>query len=601
MTRIIFIAGLIFITEMCLAQAADLKIDSLSNILKNKSLPDSTQVTILLNLSDANIYRDPDESMKYADLSLQLARKLQWQKGIALALRQKGNVYYVLSDNLNAMDCFQQALNIGESLNIRFFNASVMNNIANIYSDLAKYDLALEYYNRLLSISRELKLQKQQIIAHINIGTVYTELKEYATALKHYQESLQLAEKAGNKRYAASILNNMGITYDKSGDFKNALKYFNQSVELSREVSNKYSEAASLNGIAKIYIKQGDEVNAEKYGQRSLTISQEIKAVEWQAEAWQTLSAIYEDKHHYEKALDAYRQYIILRDSVMNEQKKSELTRKEMQYKFDKKEALAQAALGRQRLVKNSILAGALLFLLAGITSFVFYKRKRDAEGLKKEAEFKALVSETEMKALRAQMNPHFIFNSLNSISDYIAKHDTAAADYYLTKFSQVMRLILEHSDQKEISLSDELKTLELYMQLETMRLKNKFSYEMQVEKSIDPESTLVPPLILQPFVENSIWHGISKKEGKGKILINITKEGEMIHCTVKDNGIGRKQSAAIEHERIQNHKKSMGMKITNARIDIINKIKRTNAGVELSDLEEGLSVQVRLPLELNF
>ena len=600
MIKILFAVGLVASSAVCFAQE-DARIDSLRNMLKIQSGNDTARVSTMLNLADAIIFGHPDEAMKYADEGLRLSQSLQWQKGLALAWRQKGVVYYVSSDNLNAMDCFQRALEIGEKLDIKSFEASVLNNIANIYSDLGQFDKAIDYYNRLLEISKELNITKQQVIAFINLGTVYTEKKDFPKAFEYYNEGLALARKNGNQSYAASILTNMGITYDNQGDPQSALKYLRESLDLAREVSNKYTEAAALNSLAGIYLKQGKYDEAKHYSLQSLDISQQIKALEWQAESWQNLSAIYETNQEFDQALNSYKNYVALRDSVMNEQKKSELTKKEMQYKFEKKEALNQAEISRQRLAKNSAMGGAVLLLMAGIMIFIFYKRRRDAEGQKKEAEFKALVSDTEMKALRAQMNPHFIFNSLNSISDYIAKHDNASADYYLTKFSKVMRRILEHSEQKEVSLSDELETLELYMQLESMRLNGKFSFEFHIAEDIDPEATLVPPLILQPFVENSIWHGISKKEGAGKIQISITKQGNMIHCIVEDNGIGRKRSEDIRRGGGPQHTKSLGMKITNARIDILNKIKRTNAGIELSDLEEGLKVQVKLPLELNF
>jgi LytS/YehU family sensor histidine kinase len=203
------------------------------------------------------------------------------------------------------------------------------------------------------------------------------------------------------------------------------------------------------------------------------------------------------------------------------------------------------------------------------------------------------------MKALRAQMNPHFIFNSLNSISDYIAKQDVKTADRYLTKFAKMMRLILENSEHKQISLAEDLKALELYMQLEALRLNDKFSYEIKIDDEIDQDITMIPPLILQPFVENSIWHVISQKEGRGKILIEIKKENEMINCAVEDNGVGRNHLMQYEPNGIS--KKSLGMKITRSRIDILNQPGKTRGAVELLDLAKGMRVEIKFPLALNF
>jgi LytS/YehU family sensor histidine kinase len=157
------------------------------------------------------------------------------------------------------------------------------------------------------------------------------------------------------------------------------------------------------------------------------------------------------------------------------------------------------------------------------------------------------------------------------------------------------MRTTLEHSEQKAITLEEDLKALELYMQLESLRLNNKFTYEIKVDDTIEKENTLVPPMILQPFVENSIWHGISKMNGKGRILIEVKKENEMINCVVEDNGLGMQSS----HQT--SDKKSLGMKITKARIDILNKLKQSTAAVKLLNKTQGVRVEVKLPLELSF
>jgi tetratricopeptide (TPR) repeat protein len=544
--------------------------------------------------------------MRYTNDALLLSQKLNWQQGIALYYRQKGTVYYVLNDNLNAMDCFQRALKEGETLHSKKFDATIYNNIANIYSDLKQYDKALDYYNKLLATAREENQRKEETIALINLGTVYTELTDYTKALDYFQKGLLIATKDSNMRLLPFIQCNIGILFNKKNEYSNALPYFEKSISYADERSSETSKAPALEGLAKIYLNGRDYAKAENYCNQSLLLSQQLNSADWQSTAWQTLSSIYEAQHKSDKALEAYKKYIAFRDSVWNDEKKSEITRKEMQFEYekkeallkaehDKKEALANAEIDQQRIVKNSAMGGAGVLLIASITSFIFYKRRRDAEDQKKEADFKVQVSDTEMKVLRLQMNPHFIFNSLNSISDYVQKHDIKAADNFLSKFAKVMRLTLEHSEQKAITLEEDLKALELYMQLESSRLNNKFTYEIKVDKNIDKENTLVPPMILQPFVENSIWHGISKINGEGKILIEIKKEEEMINCIVEDNGPGIQEN----HHSLE--KKSLGMKITRARIDIINKIKKSKAAIHLLNKEDGVRVEVRLPLELSF
>lgn len=283
------------------------------------------------------------------------------------------------------------------------------------------------------------------------------------------------------------------------------------------------------------------------------------------------------------------------------------MSKKEMQFDFERKEAatkadndrkaaLAQAEIERQALIRKGILAGALILLAAVVAGFALYKRRRDAEERRKEADLKARVSATEMKVLRLQMNPHFIFNSLNSVSDYIARHETHTAHYFLSKFAKMMRQVLEHSEKSEITLAEDLQVVETYIQLELMRLRNELSYEILVGPGIDPEVTMVPPLIVQPFVENSIWHGLSGKDRPGRISIRVMKEGGMIRYIVEDDGIGRKAAG----KNGSAGRRSMGLRITKDRLDIINQTKRSSAGVEIFDLAEGTRVELRLPLEIN-
>ena len=302
-----------------------------------------------------------------------------------------------------------------------------------------------------------------------------------------------------------------------------------------------------------------------------------------------------------------------IQDSMFNDKTKENITRLEMQYDFnrtqdsikavtDKKQALAAAQIQKQRILKNTTMAGTGLLLLIGIGGFAFYKRNRDIKAKQQKAEFLTQVADTEMKALRAQMNPHFIFNSLNSISDFVVKNNTQKADEYLTKFARLMRMILENSEQKEVSLADDLDALEQYMQLEALRMENKFSYEIQVADDVDKANTLIQPLILQPFVENCIKHGLEKKKnGNGKIMISIQKKNNMLICSVEDNGIGRKMAEVYKEQTSENKRKSFGLQITNDRIRIINKIKNTNAAMTVSDLSEGTKAEVKLPLELRF
>ncbi len=187
------------------------------------------------------------------------------------------------------------------------------------------------------------------------------------------------------------------------------------------------------------------------------------------------------------------------------------------------------------------------------------------------------------MKALRAQINPHFLFNSLNSINSYILRNDNKTASKYLVKFSQLVRNILNNSSNPFITLKEELNTIELYMHIEGMRFNNQFSYLIDVDTDIDTSEIMIPSLLLQPYIENAIWHGLLHKEGEKNINIRVRRRSAQSVCIcIEDNGVGRKMAAEIEQK--PKHRKSFGMELGESRLKLMNVGQETVAGVSVID-----------------
>ncbi len=222
----------------------------------------------------------------------------------------------------------------------------------------------------------------------------------------------------------------------------------------------------------------------------------------------------------------------------------------------------------------------------------------------KQKTELNKKIANIESQALRAQMNPHFIFNTLASIQDYISSNDTDAASTYLTKFAKLMRKIMENSKQQLITVAEEVEALKLYLELEVMRFKQKFEYHIKIDPSIDKNYDQIPSMLIQPYVENAIKHGLLPNEGNGKIEVILEKQGDTILCTIEDNGVGRKKSMESKSNQIQQHK-SMGMTITQERLSVLNSSLKSNIFVEIIDLYEngapsGTKVKLIIPLETN-
>ncbi len=240
-----------------------------------------------------------------------------------------------------------------------------------------------------------------------------------------------------------------------------------------------------------------------------------------------------------------------------------------------------------------------LAALLVAGGAFIFYQYRLKQVKLKGDYEKK--VADMELTALRAQMNPHFIFNSLNSIENYIIQNETVKASEYLNGFSRLMRLILQNSRSHLVNLRDEIEALKLYMDMESLRFNNEVEYEVKIDEALDPDEIDIPPMLIQPYVENGIWHGLRHKGGLGKITLTFAKDNGYLKCIIEDNGVGRKKAAKLRNQNAR--RKSMAMNITNERLQTINKIYETDASVHIEDLltEQGEAAGTRVELSISY
>lgn len=577
--------------------------DSLRNLLNTHKAEDSVRVSLLLKYGKSLFFTNSDSMMYCADEALRISEKIKWATGIADAYQLQGVSYsYVLSEPVKALDCYHKALAVNKRLGRKRFQWQTMANIALIHYDQEEYADALEYYKKAEAVLDNIEDKSGEGRLLMNIGHVNFEMGDTTEAMRNYERSLSISEKNGDSLVAANVLNSIGYIFLRKQNYSDALDYISRSIQMANVTKNNVTKASALVNMSLLNLQTKNFTASEKYGHEGLELSKEVGNMQFQRQAWEALQKVYEQTGRFRESLNAYKQYISLNDSLTNSEKKKEIARKEMQFQFDKKRALDQAELKRQLVIKRSLIGGGAFLLLAAIAGIGLYKKKRDAEEEKKEAEFKSLVSDTEMRALRAQMNPHFIFNSLGAISDFMIKNNAKLADEYLGKFSTLMRMVLENSEQKEIPLSDEVKALGLYLELEALRANNRFTFEIKIENDIDADNTLVPPLLMQPFVENSIRHGLSEKEGAGKIMIHFAIRDDMLICNIEDNGIGLEKSKAIKNIATQKNKKSLGIKITQSRINILNQHKKNKiASMKIRDAGHGTNVEIKLPLVLNF
>lgn len=587
------------------------------------------------------------------DTALDLHKELNNTKAAARLIYNKGLVYFNQSNYVRANDYNRQAYSVFKKEKDSFLMAKMLNsiginqmylsqypealssyleskriyedlkntadiqyasvhaNIGLLYARLEKPDLAMQFQEKAIELFKKVDFQEGVANSLTNIGRLHTVMDKPQKALTNYKEAYKIMEANSNERGMASALTNTGIAYTKLKEYEKAIPYFEKTKIIYERLKNSNNLAIVYDNLGNCFLNLPaihNLANAEKNYRAALKYAKEAGSLNLQFEALDNLALVQSKNGNYKRAYKNKTDALVLRDSFNSVEKKEEIARLEARYEyeqeksilqagFDKKQAISEAEVAQQKLMNTFIMIGALVLSLASVMGYFLYKRRRDALAEKKIAEFNTKVAETELKALRSQMNPHFIFNSLNSISDYMAKNDVETANEYLMKFAKLTRAILENSEKKWIPLKEDLELTELYIQIEELRLKDKLFHSIKVDEKIDIENTLVPPLLLQPFIENSIWHGIAKKKDKGQIDINIKVEGQMMVCIVEDDGVGRKKNGTQNHKE----RESMGIKITKNRLDVIGQLSKMQGSVEMIDKEQGLRVELKMPLKLRF
>lgn len=520
------------------------------------------------------------------------------------------------SDYSKAIDRFQQVIEATEEqkdIGLMRQKGIAYASIGTIYWGLDLWQEAVEYCKKGKKIFEE--INDSVMIAAIcnNLANNYVELKQYDTAEALYRNDIDIA-KATNREYMLVYpVGGLGILYGHLKQFDKSISMLHESVELAKKYNNPASTAWNSAALAQSIMWAADETGDKKYSYK--------EALQWAQQAYETaivsgnkktesfvlniLSQLQEKTGHYRDALISRNNHLAMRDSILGWNKRQEIAIRQTQFESKRKQDLLQhkheSELKKAQIIRMYLISCAAIVLTASWLLFYSYRRRSEARAAQLKTQLTAEIADTEMKALRSQMNPHFIFNSLNSIRNYTAKNNIKLADEYLVRFSLLMRQVFENSDHKKVSLADDLRALELYMQIEAERLDNKFSYEIQVDDMIDRENTLIPPLLLQPFVENSIWHGISSKNGDGTIKIKVSRQSDMICCVVEDNGVGIKKEVTEQKEKKGKKDKPSGIAITRTRIDLMNRAQNANASLQINPLNEGTRVVINLPLELNF
>jgi tetratricopeptide (TPR) repeat protein len=636
------------------------KADSLQQFLPSSQ--GREKVDVLNTMSYALIRHYSNRSDSLASLSLELAEKLDYKEGKAMALYCKaantfifGDFIEVLNMSYEAVDLFKETGDTAMIIDtyflvaetyyfsgtdipeaIRLINRGLQYSIASndnrrtaqMYSALqyvwglsGQADKSRYYIDKYKSVTEKFTAHKlESIMIEAAIGRCYAIKGDYRKAINQCLKACSILHPNSieERAFLSQQYSSNGNIYLKLGKPDSAFYYYTHGLELARKNQHYYGSIENTMGLARYYHLVKDDKNAEVYcdsvlyfgkkidssgsfyGIREylklLGISGEIympttnafkRYYAWKmmVQAYSLLVEIHQSHNMYKKAFEVNKSYAKIQDSIVGYQKRKEILDLQYKYQTGQKDNQIQLLSQENQLQSLKISQNRFILLAVGVIIFLVVLilllilrqiRIRSQEQ----------VTEIKQKLFRSQMNPHFIFNSLTSVQNFIISHDEIKASVYLSRFSDLVRSILNNSMVEQITLEEEIATIENYLELQKIRFTDKFDYSIEVDETVNTENILIPPMLAQPFIENSIEHGFKNKKTKGSIMIRFKMDKNRILYEVEDDGIGRQKARKILNKLDKDHN-SLATTITIERIKVLNKKLNNKISMNIEDLKD--------------
>lgn len=602
--------ALLIIFRFSIVQAQQQTIDSLKTLLQNPKLHDTTRIKVMEGIVENNfILGNPDADGYSARIKAILDKRLA-QNNLNAAERKAfqfslGNWYFNEAAKIFATDDGRQAIRYFDLSCASFKKAGADQEywmvVANKGLALRKLNRSDEAFDCFFAALRHYEQVGDAAgVASVNtaIGLAYAELDDFPKAITHYENAARYF--AGLKKRTAAddyeymnVLGSLGVAYKQVGQKAKARKLFHQEMQISEATGGTKSTAYALRSLADLDIDEHKYEDAIAKYQKGLSISDDIRtrsylllglweayfktgraseslkfALEAQSNAkllkeptttrdvYNALYQTYKVQKNFAPALEMHEKYKAIQDSMDIGSAKDQLARQQLKYAYEKKELKLKLDAEKKNAAKNNwliALSGLLLLIvLAGVFYYRNNKQKQAIAGLEK--------SQIKQKLLITQMNPHFIFNSVQNIRNLIDRHKNDDAVKYLDQFSVLTRQILENSNENYISLEEEVAMIKNYLSIQQLLYNHKFDYTIIVEDDIETDSVFLPPMLTQPFIENAIKHGLSNTETNGMIDIRFFFNAGKLFFEVTDNGKG------FDTKSVSNHK-SLAMTITRERL----------------------------------
>ena len=468
--------------------------------------------------------------------------------------------------------------------------------LGDTYFSIKNYDASLNAYQKGLTIAIKHLISPKVVDLNSKIAQTYNASGKVEKAEGYFDSSMNLAEqqtkqRALEEKVTVADFQNTNRNYDKEIELRKQIIEDVEAVEKDSIIDNASPLTSQKQNykIGNAYALQKDYINAIPYLERSIEEADDKEDLIVKKDATKKLSDLFVDTGNYQKALETFTAYTEVVDElyIKREQELSQADRLrrnigEQQNRItslesdrELNESLVESRNKNQQIVIYALIAGMLLLTIIAFVMYKYIKQQRLANNL------------LALKSLRSQMNPHFIFNALNSVNSFIASNDERTANKYLSDFSHLMRSVLENSEEDFIPLQKEIELLDLYTKLEHFRFQDKFDYSITVDETVNVSEYQIPPMLLQPYIENAVWHGLRYKTEKGHLYISIDKKSNTeITISVSDDGIGRERSKALKTEN-QKKQNSKGMGNIKKRVAILNEMYKDKVDVFIDDFQD--------------
>lgn len=590
------------------------EVDSTEIKLQAYQFQDTVKVEMLVDACVNSTFKSDERILKWATEAQEISEKLDYPLGKIRSANCLGNYYYQIGLYDRSMEYYMTALRLAEAKKDLKNTVIGKSNVGNVLTHMNKPKEGIRVFKEcdvLLQTSPDSISQYRAAIL-VNLATAYSVGKMHDSAIYYYQRVYQISDRLGLAFGKAISTTNLGSEYFYTQQYDEALDVLKEADELTTSLGLKSLSVDVDKIYGRIFLARGNTSKAIEYLNKGLEDAVATNHMRAIAEITRTLHTAYASINDYENAYRMLTDYVAVADSLWNIDKDKTVSELNTQYETEKKELQIESLTQEKTIVELKseqktlviFVIGAISLLVLGVGLFLFtrYRYKKENQALAARADYEKGLNRSVLTSIKAQMNPHFFYNALNTIQAYIFSDDKRNAITYLNKFSNLTRMILEMSEKELVPLSQEVKALTLYLELEKSRFQNNFNYEFEVDQAIDQEMVSIPAMLIQPYVENSIKHGLLHKSEDRQLKLEISRSGNLLSVTIDDNGVGREQSAKINSQR-PDKPKSFSTNANQMRLELLNNGRSNKVGVKYIDKQDdrgslGTTVIITIPLQ---